>query len=48
MIAWCHLRQDYRDFRVSRILKIKNLAAPFSKQDHMLLNDYMKTLPVPY
>lgn len=48
LIAWCHQRQDYRDFRVSRILKVKNTDMPFRKSDHIELNDYMKMLPVNY
>lgn len=48
MIAWCHIRQDYRDFRVSRILKLKSLDIPFTRPEHILLNDYMKELPVSY
>ena len=38
LIAWCHLRQEYRDFRVSRILKIKSTGQPFKKADHIDLN----------
>lgn len=48
LIAWCHLRREYRDFRASRIIKIRNLGIPFRKKDHMSLNDYMKLLPVSY
>jgi predicted DNA-binding transcriptional regulator YafY len=48
LAAWCHERKDYRDFRVSRILKVKNTELPFRKKDHMELNDYMKLLPVNY
>jgi len=48
LIAWCHLRAQYRDFRVSRILKIINKDERFRKENHMSLNDYMKHLPVPY
>ncbi len=48
LIAWCHLRGDYRDFRVSRILGIRNLQTPFTVQDHMELKDYLKNLPVGY
>ncbi|MGV3538517.1 MAG: helix-turn-helix transcriptional regulator [Rufibacter sp.] len=48
LIAWCHLRQEYRDFRVSRIQRIKNLEVPFLKVDHIPLNDYMQQLPVDY
>jgi predicted DNA-binding transcriptional regulator YafY len=48
LIGWCHTRRDYRDFRVSRILKLKNTGTGFEKTDHISLNDYMKTLPVSY
>jgi len=48
LIAWCHLRNDYRDFKVSRILKISNTDAPFQKRDHIEVKDYMKSLPVNY
>lgn len=46
LIAWCHLRKEYRDFRVSRIVKVRNLEIPYRKTDHMVLNEYMKLLPV--
>lgn len=48
LIAWCHIRNDYRDFRVSRIIDLKNTETPFKKQDHIELNAYMKQLPVNY
>lgn len=48
LIAWCHLRQEYRDFRVSRIVKIRNLDIPYRKTPHTSLNEYMKLLPVNY
>lgn len=48
LIAWCHLRNDYRDFKVSRILKISNTDMPFQKADHIEVKDYMKSLPVNY
>lgn len=46
LIAWCHLRNEYRDFKVSRILKLHSTDLPFVKQDHIELNEYMKMLPV--
>ncbi|WP_316790959.1 YafY family protein [Pedobacter frigoris] len=46
LIAWCHLREEYRDFRASRIIKIRNHGIPFRKKDHTPLNDYMKLIPV--
>ncbi|HLG38175.1 MAG TPA: YafY family protein [Chitinophagaceae bacterium] len=48
LIAWCHIRNDYRDFKVSRILKVSSPGYPFRKTDHIELNDYMKLLPVNY
>ncbi len=48
LIAWCHSRKDYRDFRVSRIQKVTCLDKPFTKTDHIKLSDYMENLPVAY
>lgn len=48
LIAWCHLRNEYRDFKVSNILNIQCTELLFKKSPHMLLNDYMKLLPVNY
>lgn len=48
LIGWCHKRSDYRDFRISRISKIRCLDVPFKKEDHIPLADYMKILPVDY
>jgi predicted DNA-binding transcriptional regulator YafY len=48
LIAWCQMRNDYRDFRVSRIMQLKSTEIPFKKQQHIELADYMKTLPVNY
>lgn len=48
LIAWCQLRQEYRDFKVARIVSLKNTGLPFTKTDHMELNNYLKMLPVNY
>ena len=48
LIAWCHLRKDYRDFKVARILKLRNTDLAFTKNDHIELASYMKQLPVNY
>jgi len=48
LIAWCHIRNDYRDFKITRILKVTSHGLPFKKTDHIELNDYMKLLPVNY
>jgi len=44
LIAWCHLRQEYRDFRVDRIQKLHLSIAPFRIKQHLQLNDYLKAL----
>jgi len=48
LISWCHLREAYRDFKVSRILKIRPTGLPFTKSEHMEVKEYMKMLPVDY
>jgi len=48
VVGWCHMRQDYRDFKIVRILKLKKTEQPFTKEEHVSLNDYMKLLPVNY
>ncbi len=48
IIGWCHQRRDYRDFRVSRIIRLTNTAQPFRKATHIELNEYMKEIPVDY
>ena len=48
VIGWCHLREQYRDFKVSRIRKLTNTGDPFTITDHIQLSDYMKFLPVSY
>lgn len=48
IIAWCHLRKDYRDFRVSRILNLRDTGQPFTKKDHIDVGTFMKSLPVNY
>ena len=48
LVAWCHLRGEYRDFKVARILKAKNTGCTFTRQDHLPLADYLKQLPVAY
>lgn len=41
LIAYCHLRNDYRDFRVDRILDIRITDNDFNKE-HPTLKDYLK------
>jgi predicted DNA-binding transcriptional regulator YafY len=46
LIAWCHARKDYRDFKVSRITRLRGTDTPFKKTSHIPLSEYMKQLPV--
>jgi predicted DNA-binding transcriptional regulator YafY len=48
LIAWCTLRNDYRDFKIERIVNIRETGLPFKKEKHLTLNDYIKHLPVAY
>jgi predicted DNA-binding transcriptional regulator YafY len=48
LIVWCHMRKDYRDFKVARILRLLDTGLPFTKTDHIDLSEYMKQLPVNY
>lgn len=48
LIAWCHHRNAYRDFKVTRIIQVKDTALPFKKSKHIPLAEYMKELPVNY
>ncbi|MDN3587251.1 YafY family protein [Pedobacter aquatilis] len=48
LIGWCHLRNQYRDFNLTRIICLKNLERPFTKEVHMPLSDYMTMLPVDF
>lgn len=44
LIAWCHLRNDYRDFRTSRIRRLAATMMPFLKTDHIALAEYLKIM----
>lgn len=48
VIAWCHKRNEYRDFKLSRIKSIKNNNVPFTRSKHLELAEYIKQLPVTY
>ncbi len=48
LIGWCRLRNEYRDFKISRIAQLTLTSEPFIKKDHMELSEYMKQLPVDY
>jgi predicted DNA-binding transcriptional regulator YafY len=48
LIGWCHLRNNYRDFKLNNMIKVICTEKPFRKADHMQVSDYMKLLPVNY
>jgi predicted DNA-binding transcriptional regulator YafY len=48
VIAWCHLREEYRDFKLSRIMSLRCLETPFTKEAHISVDEYMQLLPVDY
>lgn len=41
VIAWCHLRKDYRHFRTDRISAIKLTSEPFHKK-HLSFKEYLE------
>jgi len=44
LIAWCWLRNDYRDFKVNQISELNRTEENFRKKDHYDLNEYIKSL----
>lgn len=48
LIGWCHTRKDYRDFKVGRLVRIRDTGLPFTKSSHTEISEYMKSLPVNY
>ncbi|SOD80108.1 helix-turn-helix transcriptional regulator [Spirosoma fluviale] len=41
LIAFCQIRQDYRDFRVDRIRQLTDTAKHFSRRDRLSLQEYL-------
>ena len=44
IIAWCHTRKAYRDFKVVHILNLKPTGKPFKKEQHITLTEYIAGL----
>ena len=44
VIAWCHLRNAYRDFNVVRIRRLSPTGITFRKGPHITLNEYIASL----
>jgi len=47
IIAWCHLRTEYRDFKVIHIISLNATGIPFKIDPHITLNDYIARLLIP-
>jgi predicted DNA-binding transcriptional regulator YafY len=48
ILGWCHKREAYRDFRVSRIVGMRCTGEPFTIKNHIEVGEYMKELPVDF
>lgn len=46
LIAYCHLRKEYRDFKLQRIQSLQLTEQPFEVKKHIALGEY--SLPVDY
>lgn len=44
LIAWCRLRNDYRDFRADRIQSLKRTGDKFDNRNLLSLQEYLKTV----
>jgi predicted DNA-binding transcriptional regulator YafY len=44
LIAWCHLRNDYRDFRMSRMLGVTTDDHCFDPSAHPSIREYIETI----
>ena len=45
LIAWCRMRQAYRDFRLDRILSFSPQAEQFARRSRLTLKEYLKERP---
>ncbi len=43
LIAWCWMRNDYRDFIVKNINTLKTTAQPFRKSDHITVDEHIRS-----
>jgi predicted DNA-binding transcriptional regulator YafY len=44
LIAWCRLRNGYRDFRADRIKELKNTSQPFENRNLLSLKEYFQSM----
>jgi len=43
LIAWCWMRNDYRDFIIKQIDTLKSTSKPFRKKDHISLDEHIRS-----
>lgn len=48
ILGYCHLRQDYRQFRLDRIHGIFRTELPFSRLHHLSVDEYRKQKQIPH
>lgn len=48
VIAWCSLREAYRDFKVIRIARLEETTVPFTKAHTVNIADFIRELPVSF
>lgn len=46
LFAWCRLREEYRDFRLDRILNLKILAENYKGKQHISLEEFISQMNV--
>jgi len=44
LFAWCQLREDYRDFRLDRIIKLETTTENFKGKQHISIGEYMQSI----
>ena len=48
LFAWCHLRQDYRDFKLNRVMDVWETENAFHVNEHRPISYFTQQLPVNY
>ena len=43
LIAWCWIRNDYRDFKVPQIGVLRNASKPFRKKNHISVDEHIRS-----
>lgn len=43
LFAWCRLREEYRDFRLDRMLELETTSENFKGKQHLTIGEYMES-----